>query len=144
MERLPFGTYSKILWVLVLLFCFRVAAQIVVYFFDVPFLPSFAHWHSDSIPYGALVVAQLFIIKVMIHVALRFTRGKIVANRHLGSGLIILGGLYFSFMVVRLMIGFADLSDHDWWDQPIPAVFHLVLALFVIVVGQFHYRFSQK
>jgi len=143
MERLPFSTYSKILWLLLILFCIRVVAQIVVYFVDVPFLPSFAHWHSDSIPYSALVISQLIIIFVMSHVALKFSRGQVVANRRIGSGLIVIGGLYCLLMAIRLITGLAGLSEHDWWDKPIPAVFHLVLALFIIVTGRFHYRFSR-
>jgi len=144
MERITFITYSKIFWVLLLLFCIRVSAQLLVYFLEIPFLPSFEHWHSDSIPYSVLVMSQLIIIVVMSNVALKFSRVQIVANRRMGSWLIMMGGAYCLFMLLRLIISVAELSEHDWWDQPIPSVFHLVLAFFVIVVGQFHYRFGQK
>ena len=143
MDRISLIPYSRALWLLFLLFCFRVLAQLLVYFLDVPFLPVFDRWHSASIPYAALVFSQLVIILVLARVAIQFSRGHVVARYRLGVSLLWVGGAYFSMMLIRLIVGFSGLSEHYWWDQPIPSVFHLVLASFMIMVGLFHWRYGK-
>lgn len=143
MGRASLITYSRVLWLLLFLFCFRVFAQLTVYFVDVSFLPAFDRWHSASVPYAALVFSQLVIILILGRVAIQFSRGRVVARHRAGISFLFIGGIYFSIMLIRLVIGFAGLSEHYWWDQPIPSVFHLVLASFFIVVGLFHWRYGK-
>ena len=51
-----------------------------------------------------------------------------------------LGGLYFAVMLVRLVLGpHGAERTVRWFASPIPTVFHLVLAAFVLVYGHFHY-----
>ena len=76
---------KRILGLLLFLFCLRVLSQLVVYLFDVPFLPAFEHWHSASIPYGVLVFSQLIIILIFSRIALQFTRGRVVALTEAGK-----------------------------------------------------------
>ena len=45
---------------------------------------------------------------------------------------------YFAFMATRLLLGATLLSESSWWHAPIPSVFHLVLAGFLLVAGHFH------
>jgi hypothetical protein len=142
MDRAHIIPYSRVLWLLLFLFCLRVLSQLVVYFFDVPFLPAFEHWHSASIPYGVLVFSQLIIILIFSRIALQFTRGRVVARHRVGMSLLILGGIYFFTMLARLIIGLAALSEQPWWNKPIPSFFHLDLAIFLIVLGWFHWRYG--
>lgn len=79
------------------------------------------------------------IIVVMGLVAWRFHRAQVVAKRKMGIVLLLLGTLYFSVMLIRLLVGFADMSEAVWFHRPIPSIFHLVLATFVLLVGHFHY-----
>ena len=144
MEKVSLIAYSRALWLLLLLFCFRVSAQLAVCFYDVPFLPAFERWHSDSMPYAALVFFQLIIILIFSRIALQFQRNQVVAHFRVGVFLLIIGGLYFFVMSARLLNSLVELSEHAWWNQPIPSAFHLVLASFLIVVGLFHCRHGRE
>lgn len=144
MECRTYRLYANILWLLCGLFVFRVIAQLIVYFFEVPFLPSYSHWHSASIPYELLVFSQCVIIVIFIRIALSFTFERVVPRYRVGLGLLTLGGGYFSLMLSRLIIGVFSLSDILWWNKPIPSFFHMVLASFLIVVGYFHFRYGKK
>ena len=88
------------------LFCFRVISQLVQAKFDVPFLPAFDAWHSGTLPYQYLVLAQVLIIVVCGRICLQFTSGKVVAKKRVGMLLFGLGVLYASAMAARLLIGF--------------------------------------
>jgi len=129
---------SWIMWLLFSLFVFRVIAQIVVALVDVPFLPPFDAWYS-----GALVlVFQLAIIIIMFVVILKIAKNKLRPHRKLGRWLLILGSIYFFVMLIRLTVFWFSLSDLVWFNRPIPAFFHLVLALFVLSVGGYHKKHS--
>jgi len=144
MEKVSLIAYSRTLWLLLLLFCFRVFAQFTVYFYDVPFLPAFERWHSDSMPYAALVFFQFIIVLILGRIALQLQRNQIVARFKAGVFLLFIGGLYFFVMSARLLNSLVELSEHVWWNQPIPSAFHLVLASFLIVVGLFHCRHGRE
>lgn len=144
MESRTYRHYATTLWLLLSLFICRVIAQLAVYFFEVPFIPSFNQWHSASMHYGLLVFSQFVIILIFIRIALSFTWARVVPRYRVGLGLLTIGGLYFFLMLSRLIIGVFSLSDILWWNKPIPSFFHLVLATFLIVVGYFHWRYGQK
>lgn len=143
MERRIYRLYSNILWLLLGLFFYRVMAQLIVNFVDVPFLPAFAQWHSASLPYPLLVLSQVIIIVIFTRIAWAFTRGRVRPRYYLGRVLLVLGGIYFSLMVTRLVVGSFFLNAHPWWDKPIPSFFHLVLASFLVVVGYFHWCYGR-
>lgn len=136
--------YTPWLWGLWLLFVFRVLAQWSLTVWDVPFLPSFNEWYSGTMPYPQLVFSQVLIAIVMAFVAVRFTQGKVMAKRSLGIILLIFGSLYFTVMLIRLVVGFMGWSDAVWFHRPIPSFFHLVLASFVLLVGHFHLTGSRQ
>ena len=127
------------LWVLFAIFCFRVLAQLLQWQFSLSFLPSFDSWHSDSLPYGVLLMFQVFVIIVMVSVCSRFSRRKVVAHRLVGISLLIAGSIYLLIMFGRLLIGLFLLPEDSWFGQYLPAMFHLVLALFILLVGGFHF-----
>ena len=136
--------YAPWLWVILFIFSCRVIAQFSLTIMDVPFLQPFEAWYSGAVPYTQLLVSQLLIIVVMGLVAWRFHRAQVVAKRKIGIVLLILGVLYFTVMVIRLLVGFADLSEAIWFHRPIPSFFHLVLATFVLLVGHFHFTQADR
>jgi hypothetical protein len=126
------------LWILTTLFAFRVVAQPLSLAWDA--LPEFEHWQSGALPYGWLLFFQILILGLMIRTSYRHSRGGVPASRALGIGFSIAGGIYFAAMVIRLALGQALLQDHFWFDRPLPTIFHLVLASFVITIGRYHLK----
>ena len=126
------------LWLLTALFAFRVIAQPLALVWDP--LPPFESWHSRTLPYAALLFFQILILLVMSLITMRFSRGAVRPSRVLGAALLAFGGLYFGVMLVRLVAGLTLMQGHGWFDRPLPAVFHLVLASFVIAIGRYHRR----
>jgi len=135
----PSRRYAKWLWGLFALFAFRVAAQPAALLIDHPLLPRFESWHSAALPYGVLLGSQVLILTAFGWAAWRFTLGGLVARRRVGIAALALGGLYFAAMVVRLIFGLSMLRHLRWFASPLPTVFHLALAAFVLLCGHFHY-----
>lgn len=131
--------FAPWLWLLLGLFCFRVLAQLLQSMVYFEFLPHYAAWHSGALPYGVLLLSQVLIIVVMSLVSFKFTQGRVIANRHVGMLMLVFGVIYFFAMLVRLLLGLFVMPEHSWFGQILPAMFHLVLALFVLLVGYFHY-----
>lgn len=126
------------LWVLLGLFCFRVVAQLAVIDGGPAWLPSFDYWHSGALPYGTLVASQLLLLVIMMRTAMVFSRGAVRPRRHLGQVLGALGWVYFAVMLARLVVGLTVLPEHPWFGKMLPALFHLVLAAFVLLVSRYH------
>lgn len=126
------------LWALTCLFALRVAGQAIQHSAPVPWLPPLEAWQGSRLPYWALLSIQITILGLMARWAARVGSG--CARRKPGAGklLLILGTIYFLGMATRLVIGLADLSPAAWFHRPIPSVFHLVLASFVLVLGAWH------
>lgn len=132
--------YGRWLWLLAALFLVRVAAQPLALVIDRPFVPPFDAWHSGVVPYGVLVAAQVAIVAVMCRTALRMSRRRVVPDRRVGIIALTAGAVYFSGMLVRLVLGTTVLSGQPWFARPLPTAFHLVLAGFMLVYGLFHIR----
>lgn len=141
---IPSRRYAAALWLLLLLFAFRVVAQPMALVVRSAFLPPFESWHSAALPYGLLLASQIAILLVLGWTAWRFTIGDVEPRREVGALALALGGLYFGAMVVRLVLGLTALSHLRWFASPIPTVFHLVLATSVLVYGRFHYIHGAK
>ena len=127
------------LWLLLVAFAFRVAAQPATLVFKDSFLPPFESWHSDLLPYGVLLASQLLILAILGWSSWRFTTGDVVPLRGLGVAALAFGGLYFGAMALRLILGFTLFSDRQWFTSLLPTLFHFVLAAFVMLFGHFHY-----
>jgi len=56
----------------------------------------------------------------------------------------LLGGFYFSFMGFRFVAGLKFLSDHDWFSKSLPALFHVVLATFILILRLYIYKWATK
>lgn len=126
------------LWTLWTLFIFRVAAQLLQYLHPVAWLPPFDSWHSATLPYPLLLAIQAVIIVLLARIARRVQRGAVRPRPRLGNGLRLLGGLYFAAMLARLALGCTVLSGHPWFDKPVPSLFHLVLAGFLLALAAYH------
>lgn len=128
------------LWLggLTLLFAVRVVAQLLQRFFDLTFLPPFEAWHGGLLPYWLLLSAQIVLLGMMIGVVRRVARNRLDAARGKAVALLALGSLYLATMSFRLVAGQTFLGDNVWFAAPLPASFHIVLALFVILLGHYH------
>lgn len=132
--------YAPWLWLLTGLFAFRVCAQLLQARFALPYLPAFEQWQGSSLPYAVLLAIQILILVLFSVVAWRFSTGRMAPCRLVGVSMLALGGLYFAVMLVRLLLGLTVLSHWHWFASYLPALFHLVLASFLLLVGHFHWR----
>jgi hypothetical protein len=60
-RRRTLRAYAVVLWVLALLFFFRVLGQALVAVFDSGFLPPMKEWYSGLLPYPILLPIQVMI-----------------------------------------------------------------------------------
>jgi hypothetical protein len=126
------------LWVLTLLFFLRILAQPLSQI--VPALPGFDAWHGGVLPYPALLLSQLAIAATMVVVNLRLARGVLAPRPRLGRGLAMLGTVYFAAMLLRLVLGQTLYAGSPWLDRPLPTLFHLVLAAWLLLLARYHMR----
>jgi len=134
----PYGTAG---WLLFALFAFRVVAQPLSLVVDIG-LPAFESWHSATLPYGVLLASQLLILAALGWTNYRFSIGAVEPRRSIGLVASTLGGIYFAAMAARLVLGLTVFSHSRWFASPIPTVFHLVLATWLLGYGRFHRTFT--
>lgn len=130
--------YSAALWILLVLFALRVAGQAIEFWLHVPWLPPIEEWQGSRLPYGYLLTVQLGMLVAMSRIAWRHSSGQVQRRRQAGGWLLGLGTIYLATMLMRLAIGIADLSPAPWFHKPVPAIFHVVLATFVLILAAFH------
>lgn len=138
---------APFLWVLFLIFILRVIGQMLVALGWQGFLPPMEQWHSGIMPYSWLVLFQIVIIVLYAKICWDFTRGYgycVTPRRGLGKGLLIFGALYFWSMVIRYVLHMAFHPEARWFGGTIPIFLHCVLATFLLIVGNFHWRYSRK
>jgi len=128
---------------LFLLFCFRVGAQLLQHFFPVSFLPAFEEWQSGALPYWILVIFQIIIIAFCFKTAYQFTTGTVQPTRKAGKFYLLFGAIYFSIMLFRMVAGLTFAPDHAWLGARLPTLFHLILALFLIIVGHYYFKYGK-
>lgn len=136
--------YTKLLLIPYILFIVRVSIQLIQYFVPLGWLPAFESWHTDTIPYGILLISQIIIISIFSLTIWRISLNKITPHNITGKFLLSLGIIYFIFMLFRLVGGLTFLVDNSWFAQFLPAFFHLVLASFIIIWGCFHLRIGHS
>jgi hypothetical protein len=140
----PSRPYGIWLCVLLLLFAVRVVAQPLALAIDSPLLPSFESWHSGALPYGLLLASQIALLFVLGRTASQFMNGGVNPRRTIGIVALAFGAVYFAGSAARLILGFTALSHLRWFASPIPTVFHLVLAAFLLLFGRFHYVYGAQ
>jgi hypothetical protein len=125
------------------LFSLRIAGQAVQYWAPQVFLPDFGAFQGSSLPYVVLLAFQLIILGLMVRTLLRVHHGNSVPNRRIGRYLAWFGGIYMAGSILRIAVGLAIPSAPAWFSTWIPALFHLVLAGFVIAAANFHLRHAR-
>lgn len=135
--------YALVLWILTVLFSFRVVAQLVQVWHPVSFLPPFEAWHSGALPYEWLVGVQGVILVACLRIVWEINKGTIAPSERKGKILFTLGIIYLITMCARLIVGLTIAPDHFWFGATLPTVFHVVLASFVLIYGRFHSLASQ-
>ncbi len=119
-----------------MLFVGRVVVQLLQRFSPVRWLPGFEQWQSGSVPYWSLVIMQLAIIAAMLMVVVG---RRLVAHRWV-TAVRTFGVLYFLAMATRLLVGLTAARDHSFLDRPLPSIFHMVIASFVVIWAQVSIR----
>jgi hypothetical protein len=79
--------------------------------------------------------ATIILVSLALIVAL--FRRRLRPNRTIGIVLLCLGGLYLVAAVFRLVAGYTFLSDVPFFDDHLPAYFHILLAGLVVTFGDF-------
>jgi hypothetical protein len=139
--------YFWVLATLLFLFCLRVLGQILVAFLHVSFLPPMEEWMSGLLPYPELLTAQILIIVLYGKICLDFSRGHgffVTPRRRLGTGLLIFGSLYLGVMILRYVIRMSLYPHERCAGGCIPIFFHWVLSSFILVLGSYHWRTTQR
>jgi hypothetical protein len=131
------AVHSVALWALTSLFGLRVAAQFVQYASPIRMLPPFDAWQGSRLNYPVLLTSQILILAIMVAGTNRVSH-RAHAARRLGAWLIALGSVYFGTMSLRLLLGLTVLGNVSWFAKPLPAVFHVVLASYLLTLGHYH------
>ena len=133
------AVHAVLLGLFTALFALRVAAQLVQYVSPTRFLPPFEAWQGSGLAYPVLLASQLTILAAMVW-GTGAVRRRPRVRKTVGRWLIALGAVYFGSMAVRLVLGLTVLSDLAWFAKPLPALFHLVLASYVLALGHYYTR----
>ena len=127
---------------LTLLFLFRVLAQLLERFVDIPLIPNFDQWHSSTLPYPVLVCFQVGILYYMIRTILKIMNNDINFSLQKSRVYLTIGLLYFTSMIIRHILGLTLYSHTVWFTSFLSIYFHYILAAFLILLGYSHQRYS--
>ena len=127
-------TYRFLLSLLTAIFAFRVGAQYILFYFDIPLLPPFELWHSNTLQYPTLLNTQIILLLLMASGIFLTSVRK--PRPFFGKLFIIVGTLYLNIMFFRMIVGVFDLSEHSWFDGAISTAFHFCLAAYLFVFGK--------
>jgi hypothetical protein len=136
--------YALLLWGLTLLFGLRVLGQAIQRWLPQQFLPPFAAFQGSALPYWFLLSAQILILAIMASVSGRVQTGALAASRRIGAMLTWAGTVYMTVALGRLVLGLVLTELPAWFHAWIPAVWHVVLAGFVLTLACFHARESAR
>ena len=126
---------AALLWLLTLLFAARVLGQALQRWWPQSFMPPFDAFQGSGLPYPVLLSAQLIILALMVRAALRVRAGTLSPSPGQLRFLIGFGGVYMAGSVLRIVIGLTVHAAPRWFSTWIPALFHVVLAAFVITLA---------
>ena len=118
-----------------LLFALRVLAQPLAAHWPTDMLPSFDDWYSATLPYSVLLVSQGVILVIGLYLSWRVFSHRLALMPVLGNWLYRFGWVYWLVMFARLMFGITILNGVHWFAQTLPALFHLLLANFLMLLG---------
>lgn len=133
-------SYAAVLWALSSLFAARLLGQAVQHWAPQPFLPAFEEFQGSSLPYWLLLSAQILILSTMALFSWRAQSGMLAPSRRAASVLAWFGGIYMAASLGRIVVGLAVPVAPDWFRTWIPAIFHVVLAGYVLTLAVYHRR----
>ena len=134
------ATYAALLWLLTMAFAMRVLGQALQRWAPQPFLPPFDAFQGSNLPYGLLLSVQLVILVVMTIVCRRVQTGSLAPSARAGTVLMWAGWIYVTVSVARIVVGLSWPAAPAWFSTWIPAVFHVVLAAYVLTLAYYHRR----
>lgn len=126
------------LTVLSLLFLGRVVGQLLVVRYRPTWLPPMDQWYSGALAYPWLLLTQVVILAGMAAVIVGLVSGAPWAAGpypSLGAVLVVVAYVYAGSMAVRYVVRMARRPDQRWLGGCIPIVFHVVLAVWLWVIG---------
>ncbi len=132
--------FASLLYLLASIFFLRVAGQAIQYWIPIELLPPFGAFQGSSLHYAVLLSVQVLLLVLMFRAAWRLGSGKLLPSRRTGRWMTVFGAIYIVGAVTRIAIGLAVVGAHPWFSSWIPAVLHVVLAMFVLVLASFHLR----
>ena len=133
--------YATWLLLLLVLFCLRVAGQMLVAFAGVTFLPPMKEWYSGLLAYRYLLPAQFLIILLFSKICFDLFRGTgyfAIPRLRMGKSLTIFGIVYLLSMILRYVLRMSLYPEERWTGGSIPIFFHWVLAAYVLVLASFN------
>lgn len=130
--------YAWALGTLTALFACRVAGQAVQRWAPLDALPAFDDFQGSSLPYWLLLSVQLFLLALMASITADVAAGTRRRNPTSARVLTWLGGLYMAGSIGRIVVGIALANPPPWFTAWIPAVFHVILAGFVLTLAAYH------
>ena len=83
------------------------------------------------------------ILAILSSATYRVTIGAINPGRRFGAVVLSIGAVYFLVMIARLVLGLTIFSGVRWFASPLPTVFHLVLAGWLLQYGHLHWTLGQ-
>jgi len=119
-------------------FAGRVVAQPLALIVTADALPRFDTWHSGALPYPVLLGSQIAILGWMLRTARGVGTTGAPPKRSAAAWFLTAGAVYAFGMLCRLVLGATLLRDVHWFASPLPTVFHLGLAAYLLTYGHFH------
>ncbi len=123
--------YKNLLICFSAIFALRVVLQFVLQFFQVDFLPTFDLWHSETMPYLALLGIQCVLLALMLLGVFNVETQR--RRPRLAKLFSLLARIYLGVMFIRLIVGTLNLSQHSWFDGAVSTAFHFGLAAYLLV-----------
>ena len=128
-----------VLWTCTGLFLLRVLGQLEVVLIAPTWLPTMEQWYSGLLPYPLLLPAQILILMLMtglvVHEMLRPQPVFLRPHRR-WNWLRDLSIIYFTAMLLRLIVQYRGGAEDIIAAGGIPVAFHWVLALFLLVLSR--------
>ena len=134
----PASRYAFVLATLTALFGCRVIAQALQRWSPVSWLPAFDAFQGSDLSYGVLLASQLVLLALMVGVTVRVAAKAQSANAFAARVLAWVGGLYMGGSLARIVLGLTLEDAPRWFTAWISAVFHLVLAAFVLTLAAYY------
>jgi hypothetical protein len=130
--------YAAVLAALTVLFALRVAGQALQRWSPVDALPPFGAFQGSSIAYGLLLSIQIVMLVWMSAISVQVGRGRRRRDPRAARVLAWTGGIYMAGSLGRTAVGLTVADAPAWFTAWISAIFHVILAAFVLTLAAYH------